>query len=578
MGSLQKVSLHLNAQEASCVSIITMTKRSNDAKPIAPAAPLPAITSALRLDLESVRAFILDMFKRGSVATLIATILALLTRMQNINTELLRKNASASRAKPPNEALRRLQLELPLVFAANDETPASPDKNPDNPDEKPDEKKKREKRVSTNPHAHSRPKLPAHLLRVPEVHLVEGKARTCSECDVDARHVGFKITEKLDIEPARFIVRQIKRETVACGKCHSYIFTAPKDDEVQGRGILGNELLVQALCDHYDDAVPWERMERNARAQDVPLAANTLASSVGCLIDLFDPIVEHIRNACLASTYTALDATRMPVLDPEHPLGIRSVSLWLINGAHRYACFVYAPTGHASHFEEFLGDRKLQSVMCDGSATNNFIERAGGKRGGCNAHARRKLVLALRMGDLRALPGIQIYAELFHVDAESLRAGETIAQRLDRRKSESALLVTKLREWIDAQLRVVEPKSLLGKALSYHHRQWSRLTAFLHNAHMELTNNEVERDLRRWVLDRKTWLFVGNDTSGKRAANALSLLATCRKFGIEPRKYLRDTLEKLLAGETDLTQLLPETYARKVAIEKCANMSMSEAA
>ena len=41
------------------------------------------------------------------------------------------------------------------------------------------------------------------------------------------------------------------------------------------------ELLVQALVDHYSDAVPWERMERNARAEGVPLAANTPASSVG---------------------------------------------------------------------------------------------------------------------------------------------------------------------------------------------------------------------------------------------------------------------------------------------------------
>ena len=75
--------------------------------------------------------------------------------------------------------------------------------------------------------------------------------------------------------------------------------TTPRRDEVLDRGILGDELLVQALVDHYDDAVPWERMERNARAQDVPLSANTLASSVGRVIDLLEPVVEHIKEACL---------------------------------------------------------------------------------------------------------------------------------------------------------------------------------------------------------------------------------------------------------------------------------------
>ena len=87
---------------------------------------------------------------------------------------------------------------------------------------------------------------------------------------------------------------------------------------------------------------------------------------------------------------------------------------------------------------------------------------------------------------------------------------------------------------------------------------------------MELTNNEVERDLRRWVLDRKTWMFVGHDASARRAADALTLLTTCRKMGVEPRRYLRETLAKILAGEKDPVALAPETFARKVAAEKAA--------
>jgi hypothetical protein len=63
------------------------------------------------------------------------------------------------------------------------------------------------------------------------------------------------------------------------------------------------------------------------------------------------------------------------------------------------------------------------------------------------------------------------------------------------------------------------------------------------------------------VLDRKTWLFVGNEASARRAADALTILTTCKRMGINPRAYLRDTLAKLLAGEKSLMALLPETYA-----------------
>jgi transposase len=513
---------------------------------------VPPITSAVDPDLGAVRAFIADMLARGAVAALVAAILALLVRMRDLNSELMGKLASKARKRPPNEAMRRLQLELPLLLmpAANDgKAPVLPAKKPP------------AKRGPNTPHAHGRPKLPDHLPRIPEVHPVPDAERLCPGCEVEAQRIGFKTTEKLDVEPARFVVKQVQVETVACQRCHEYVRSAAKGDEVLDRGLLGNDLLVEALVDHYDDAVPWERMERNARQQDVPLSANTLASSVGRVIDLFDPVIDHIREACLSSAFTALDATRMPVLDPAHPLGIRSGSLWLIEGAHRYACFLYAPSGHDDHLKDFLSGHTLGSVMCDGSATNNCVERGGAHRGGCNAHGRRRLVEALRGGDARAVEGLQLYAAIFHVDAESQRRGETPSERFARRQRDSAPLVESLRSWVDRRRADVEPKSALGKALGYLHRQWPRLTAFLRDPLMELTNNEVERDIRRWVLNRKTWLFVGHDASARRAANALTLLTTCKKFGIDPRRYLRDTLAKILAGEKDLTALLPESHA-----------------
>ena len=60
---------------------------------------------------------------------------------------------------------------------------------------------------------------------------------------------------------------------------------------------------------------------------------------------------------------------------------------------------------------------------------------------------------------------------------------------------------------------------------------------------------------------RKTWLFVGHETSARRAADALTLLTTCKKMQINPRAYLRDSLAKILAGEKSLAAILPETYA-----------------
>jgi transposase len=522
----------------------------------------PAITSAVDPDLDAVKKFIGDMIAKGAVAVLVAAIVALLVKMRDLNLELMRKLAQKSRKRPPNEAIRRLQMELPLLWApaANDTKPA------------PAEDKKPKKRGAKKPTPHGRPKLPAHLPRVPNLALVPPDQRRCPTCDVELARICIKTTaEKLDVDPSKFIVSQTQVETCACPKCRQCIVTAPTPDEVTDRGVLGDELLVQALVDHYQDAVPWERMERNARQEGVPLAANTVASSVGKLIDLFDPVVRHIREACLSSSFTALDATRMPVLDPLHPLGIKSGALWLIEGDHRYACFLYAPSAHAEHLKKFFEGRTLGSVMCDGSPTNNRVEKdAHGLRGGCNAHGRRGLVEALRHGDARAVEGLELYAKIFHVDGESKRLGESLEQRFERRHRESAPIVNELRAWVDLRRCDVEPRSVLGQALGYLHRQWPRLTAFLRDPRMELTNNEVESGLRAWVLARKTWLFVGHETSARRAADALTLITTCKKMGINPRAYLRDTLRKILAGEKSLAALLPETYAAAQAARAAA--------
>ena len=405
------------------------------------------ITSPAYPDIEAVIKFFRDMLAQGAVAELIASVIALLVRMRDINSELMAKLASKTRVRPPNEAMRRLQLELPgllpaLQGAANDTT-------------KLPEKKKRG--PGKRRHEHGRPVLPAHLPRVPQVEPVKDAFRACPKCDGKATGIGFKTAEKLELKPAEFLVVQVMRETVACKHCRGYAHTAPKADEVLDRGILGNELLVQALVDHYDDAVPWERMERNARQQGVPLSANTLASSVGRVIDLFEPVVEYIAGKCIASDFTALDATRMPQIDVDHPLGICSGSLWLIEGDHRYAYFVYAPDGQAKHIDDLLAGTTLASVMCDGSATNNCVERAGGRRGGCNAHARRGLVAALRLGDGRAFEGIELYAAIFAIEAESTRLGEGLDERFARRQRDSVPRVEALRLWLEKRRREVEP-------------------------------------------------------------------------------------------------------------------------
>ena len=203
-------------------------------------APAPAVTApkskidigaqALAPDLEAVRRFIVQMVARGAIAEMIASVLALLQRMRELNTELMTKIAAASRKRPPSETLHRLQLELPLMFgtAANDaggadkdgaatelEGPPEPPAPPALPPAVPEmlAKKKRTR------HSHGRPNFPGDLLRVPGATArVSAADRICPACKRPTKTLGFKTTEKLTVRPCEFVVEQELRETCACGR------------------------------------------------------------------------------------------------------------------------------------------------------------------------------------------------------------------------------------------------------------------------------------------------------------------------------------------------------------------------
>lgn len=82
----------------------------------APERTSPSITSPLVLDLAAVRACIVEMVAKGAIVALIDAILGLLTRMRDLNTDLVRQVAEKRRARPPSERGSALQAELPFAW------------------------------------------------------------------------------------------------------------------------------------------------------------------------------------------------------------------------------------------------------------------------------------------------------------------------------------------------------------------------------------------------------------------------------------------------------------------------------
>ena len=132
--------------------------------------------------------------------------------------------------------------------------------------------------------------------------------------------------------------------------------------------------------------------------------------------------------------------------------------------------------------------------------------------------------------------------------------------RLARRVEHSKPVVDKLRAWLDDHRALIPPKTPLGRALGYLHRQWKRLNLFLEDGNIELTNNRRERELRRLILGRKNWLFTWLDHGGERTAAILSIIATCIAHEVNPRAYLHLVTKLIVQGfpNSELRDLLPD--------------------
>jgi hypothetical protein len=121
-----------------------------------------------------------------------------------------------------------------------------------------------------------------------------------------------------------------------------------------------------------------------------------------------------------------------------------------------------------------------------------------------------------------------------------------------------------MRPWLERELGRVPERGTLAEAIRYALGRWDELSLFLTDGRVELDNNTVERAIRPVALGRKNHLFAGSDRGAERWACVSSLIATAKLNGVEPFAYLKDVLERMVAGHpmNRLDDLLPWNWAK----------------
>jgi transposase len=515
-----------------------------------------------RLDLSGFEAWLRAQLTGRALSAVVVVILQIVRALFEQNTQL-RQRLLGGRKKPPSERLDAIERQVAFAFALPQNDVASGTKSRgDAPSNRGREKNKGSRggnrgqrgvtRVSTSPETiHIPNPVPAH-------------ERYCRDCGCEMQTINAHLVSYFELVPARLVPHVRHDEIIACQHCDN-IRTAKAPLGLGDGMTLGPTLVAEAFADKALDAMPIERIARRYQRQGMPIAASTLGRSVGVLLDELRPLADLISERMKQSHRIQFDSTGLRVLDSEAVTGVHRDTLWVMVGDARWVRFAALRTGDANAIEEFMRGADAESFQCDGTGTTNFVETKWKRcRPGCHAHARRKFTEAVRRGDLRAMEPIQIYKRLFAIEQEATRRGLSADARLELRLAESAHVLEELRVWVLANAPLVEPKSPLGVALTYLQRQWMRLSLFLIDGNIEVTNNRSERELRPWVLGQHAWLFAGDQDNAERWADGFSLMHSAIAHGLNARAYLHAVVRKLVARHPRqrLHELLPDAMLR----------------
>jgi transposase len=396
--------------------------------------------------------------------------------------------------------------------------------------------------------------LPDHL---PRERVEHEAACTCPACgSTRLTRIGTDERELLEYVPSHFKVIVHARPKMSCRDCEA-ITQPPMPSLPIEKGMPGPGLLAHVLIAKYDDHLPLYRQSEIYAREGMELDRSTLASWVGQMAFLLDPLAQTIAHHVRAGVAIHADDTPVPVLDPGRGK-TKTGRLWVAvrderpwgSGIPPAVFYRYAPDRKAEQAAALLKDCR-GFLHADAYAGFNELYRADPITAdvrlievACWAHARRKLYeVHAATKSPAACDLLERIGELFAIEADI--RGHQPQERLAVRTEQSVPLLAQMKSRFEETLNKISGKSTLAQAIRYSLSRWDALTRYTTDGRLDICNNAAERAIRPLTIGRKNWLFAGSDTGGERAAVMYTIIETAKLNEINPEAYLRDIIARI---------------------------------
>lgn len=383
------------------------------------------------------------------------------------------------------------------------------------------------------------------------------------------RCIGEEITVQLDYSPARYFRRRIiRKKYVKRDEPHQAPILAELPI-LQERSIAGPGLLAHIIVSKYCDHLPLYRQEQIALLRhDLVIPRQSMARYLLAASQWLEPLYRGICTGVMAGGYLQGDETMIEYLESGNGETRRGY-FWAFKKPGGDAFFVWQTSRAAACLQQIIPADFSGTLQCDGyGAYPAFARIHEGEivLAACWAHARRKFVEASAAAKTHTGFILLQIQHLYRIEARlrQRKAGPRLRQAV--RSAESRVIVERIGKALVLMRGMARytPQSALSKAIDYTLTLWPMLQVYLEDGRVEIDNNLVENAIRPTAIGKKNWLFIGEAEAGQRSAIFYTVIAACRRRGIDPFEYLRDVFTRMPAMKvSEYEQLLPDAWAKE---------------
>ena len=342
------------------------------------------------------------------------------------------------------------------------------------------------------------------------------------------------------------------------------ILAANRPGHPLGKCIATPSLLGYIITSKYADGLPLYRLEQMFKRLGQEVSRTSMAHWIIRLDEVFQPLMNLLREEQNNATYLQADETRIQVLKEKGKTAQSDKWMWVTRGGppgRPSVLFEYDPS-RAGSVPVRLLDGFSGILQADGySGYSQVCKESGLTRIGCWDHARRKFIEATQAapsvakgkskpGASKADVALGYIGKLYAIEREQKERSD--AERYQARQTRSMPLLAELKTWLENNVGKVMKGSLTRKAMEYTLGQWSYLVGYCERGdlHQQCLGGERDPPVRRGpqgvVVRRQRarrqgqcdLLLVAGDSQSQRPG-AISIYQPCAgadRRGRYPRK------------------------------------------